>query len=302
MALPITDMPASPAPGVFDHGFASDKINEIIGSAIPEAPAGSAPPSMVKGTNFLDASVLGNERCFTWDTDTTATAPSPNGMKGNNATLSAITQIYLDATLASGVGLGELLKRSVTEDFGAIGDFENQSNGMIFRFTGPAVDNGGWFTIPVQSESALGSFASGTRVSAEYWATGHRPQQINIVSTTEFTQASPVVGTIYDTGYDPAGKVSSERIGVNLLVTSGGIQRGVFSSVRASSLIAFPNVRVARTTEFTSAPGDVTMEFWYDTLTTPGAPTVKTEVEVDGGGKTLDSLVAISSFEQIVTA
>lgn len=131
-------------------------------------------------------------------------------------------------------------------------------------------------------------------------ASGGAPSlKIDRITNLEYLNNAPIVGTEYDTGYnpDPVTETTTE-ISVIAIISAGGETYALFSRISATAAIQNPDVRVGRTSEFTGVVGDASMAFWYDSVTS----TIHVQTEFDGGGKTLVAIQVVSAYDDIAVA
>jgi hypothetical protein len=106
---------------------------------------------------------------YTYSTTTTA-PPSTGQLRGNNATQSAITAFYLHETNAVGIDITNALKIIATGVKILVQDKTNAANVQYYQTSGPAVDNGAYFTIPVAwtSTGSGSAFTAGRVIFAGF--------------------------------------------------------------------------------------------------------------------------------------
>ena len=104
---------------------------------------------------------------FEWDTGTTAADPGTAKVRGNNATLASITNLYISETDDWGVGIGSVFSSIVTGTVLKISKVSAQANVILMTATGAATDNGAYRTIPVSITLSNGSFSANDTVSLE---------------------------------------------------------------------------------------------------------------------------------------
>jgi len=122
--------------------------------------------------------------------------------------------------------------------------------------------------------------------------------KVDRMTSVEYLNNSPIVGTEYDTGYNPAPVTeTTTEISVIALISAGGETYALFSRISATASVQNPDIRVGRTSEFPDVVGDASMTFWYDSITS----TIHIDTEFDGGGKTLVALQVVSAYDGIVS-
>jgi hypothetical protein len=122
----------------------------------PQAPTPTAGDSdtSIATTAFVANAVaaigVGGMSTAEYNFSTTTTAPPSTGqLRGNSATQSAITAFYLHETNAVGVDITNALKIIAGGVKILVQDKTNSANVQYYVTSGPAVDNGAYFTIPV---------------------------------------------------------------------------------------------------------------------------------------------------------
>jgi len=98
------------------------------------------------GTGGSGASASGK---FIFSTDVTTTDPGDGKLKFNNIGGFSVTEIYIDKFTTDLVDIGALLENLATNDSIRIQKADEDDNNIIYKLTGTAVDNDGWWTIPV---------------------------------------------------------------------------------------------------------------------------------------------------------
>ena len=84
-----------------------------------------------------------------WDDGTAAADPGSGMIRGDNATQSAITNIYANEVTEPGNNRGILFSQLSAGDILLVEVRDDGSAFIAMNVTGPPVDNGGWWTIPV---------------------------------------------------------------------------------------------------------------------------------------------------------
>lgn len=105
---------------------------------------------------------------FQWDTGTTATDPGAGRVKGNNATLASITEIYVSATDGWGVDISAPLVGLGTGNGVFLSKVGAQSNRIVATLSGTPTDNGTWISLPVTIDASAGALSSNDQLSLEY--------------------------------------------------------------------------------------------------------------------------------------
>jgi len=143
-----------------DHVHPSDTSRAPLASPVftgdPQAPTPSTGDNdtSIATTAFVANAVaalgIGGMSTAEYTYSTTLTAPPSTGqLRGNNATQSAITAFYLHETNAVGIDITNALKLIAAGVKILVQDKTNATNVQYYQTSGPAVDNGAYFTIPV---------------------------------------------------------------------------------------------------------------------------------------------------------
>lgn len=112
----------------------------------------------------------------------------------------------------------------------------------------------------------------------------------------EYDNQSPVIGTEYDTAYNPPTNIPTLELTVLASITAGGDVYAVFVVASVGALVSNPDVRIPRHIEFTGVTGSATITTWYDSVTS----SIHATVEIAGGGKVLNAIQVVSAFNSIV--
>jgi hypothetical protein len=163
----ITDKPSTFPPSTHSHpqsevtSLVSDlALKAPLASPVftgdPQAPTPTAGDSdtSIATTGFVANAVgaigVGGMSTAEYTYSTTLTTPPSTGqLRGNSATQSAITAFYLHETNAVGVDITNALKLIAAGVKVLVQDKTNSANVQYYVTSGPAVDNGVYFTIPV---------------------------------------------------------------------------------------------------------------------------------------------------------
>ena len=95
---------------------------------------------------------------YQWDTGVAASNPGTGRVRGNNATLASITQLYVSATDGWGTSIASLLASFAVNQTISLSLVGAQSNRLVARLTGTPINNTGWYTLPVAITTSNGSF------------------------------------------------------------------------------------------------------------------------------------------------
>lgn len=172
---------------------------------------------------------------FQWDGSSTAAGdPGTGNIRGNSATLSAITALYVSATDGWGVDLTTLFASwddATTLNISHVGA---QSNRIVVRPTATPTDSGAYFTIPVTVDASGGAFSDGVQVSLEFARGGHDgvtlPDPSGLSVMTDFDDETDKV-VVYDT----SAAATKTTLGKNLGFTqagTGAVLRRIQSKLR----------------------------------------------------------------------
>jgi hypothetical protein len=104
---------------------------------------------------------------FAWDTGTAAADPGVARVRGNSATLSAITAIYINQVDAWGVSLETLLAASHVGLKIRLTKVGAPANTIVASVTGAATDNGSYVTIPVAVQVSNGTLSNSDVMALE---------------------------------------------------------------------------------------------------------------------------------------
>lgn len=148
------------------------------GQFMPLSPSGNSIATDVG--IWGDAIETSSSQTYLWSTDTDATDPTTGFAKGNNIDISLITEIYISETTLSGGSLESLGIESALGDISRIQQYGSSGNYIFVRLTGPAINNGGWWTVPVEITTSAGGFTNNVEIQFNYWATSPRVQNIII--------------------------------------------------------------------------------------------------------------------------
>jgi hypothetical protein len=158
-------------------------------------------PYVAEGSNWVNSRTATSSLLYTWSTDTTATDPGVGGIKKNGAG----TELYISGTALNSIDYSSVIGQITRDDFFIIGDFVNQSNNYVDAAVGAAVDNTGWFTLPIGNQASNGAITDGSIVSFGYESTAERQQPyINIIRTQDTTNNIVLTGTGSDDLWPPA--------------------------------------------------------------------------------------------------
>jgi len=86
---------------------------------------------------------------FLFDVAVTAADPGDGKLRFNNVNVGLVTEIYIDKLTTNAIDIGLVLENLATDDEFRIQVAADDDNNGVYRLTGPAVDNVGWWTLPV---------------------------------------------------------------------------------------------------------------------------------------------------------
>ncbi len=114
---------------------------------------------------------------YRFSTSTVAADPGSGRYRFDTASFATVTEIFIDDETSGGVDISNLLAQI------GLGDrlyfqVKTESNKfVVFDVTGPAVDNTGWFTIPVD-EVVFGDFFANNDRCIFIWSVGGTPETL----------------------------------------------------------------------------------------------------------------------------
>ncbi len=97
---------------------------------------------------------------YQWDSGTAASDPGTGRVRGDNATLASITNIYISDTDGFGVDITNYLTSFVSGDDIDLGQITGPSNRIVATLSGAPVDNGDYFTVPVTIRISNGTLSN----------------------------------------------------------------------------------------------------------------------------------------------
>lgn len=109
---------------------------------------------------------------FGWDTGTSAADPGTARLRGNNATLSSITALYINETDGWGVNDSGVFGTIGANALVKITKVGAPSNVIVFQASAASTDNGAWRTIPGAVVQTNGAISSSDTVAVEIIPTG----------------------------------------------------------------------------------------------------------------------------------
>ncbi len=109
---------------------------------------------------------------YAWDTGTTAADPGTARVRGDNATLASITNLYINDTDAWGIDLTTVIGAITSGTLLKLSKVGAQANTVVFTVSGTPTDNGNYFTIPGAVSATGGAFADSETVAFELFGGG----------------------------------------------------------------------------------------------------------------------------------
>lgn len=105
---------------------------------------------------------------YQWDTTTTAGDPGTGRVRGNNATLTSITELYISQTDGWGVDLGTLMSAWSTSTIVHLSKVGAQANRIAATITATPTDSGAYYTVPVSVQVGAGTLSNSDQLALEY--------------------------------------------------------------------------------------------------------------------------------------
>lgn len=138
---------------------------------------------------------------YRWSTNTAATDPTAGRVKGNNATLGSITEIYVNDLDDNNFNGSFFFSDIEANDIIQIAQESNGANFFRGTASGPATDNGGWWTIPITNDEASGSLVNNTAVRMgiifqDTTVGGLTEQQVRDAMKLAPTAGAPATGSV----------------------------------------------------------------------------------------------------------
>jgi len=97
---------------------------------------------------------------FQFSSQTTAAAPGNGRFRMNNSDISLVTQIYISNLSSNNVDITALLARMIAGNAIRPQDKNDATRYIRYRLSGVAINNTGWFTLPVVYREGTGNFAN----------------------------------------------------------------------------------------------------------------------------------------------
>ncbi len=181
---------------------ASTKADQAAASATAAANSASAAATSETNAAASEANAVNAAGFkFTFDTSTTMADPGVGDLRFNNATVSSVTALALDATSA------DTGNPDVSDFIAAWDDSTNTalrgtiiirkvgapSTFAIFNVTGAVTDNTGWLQVTVTHVTSGGTFSAADNLIVHFTRTGDQP------ATDLVTDLTPQLGAALDT-------------------------------------------------------------------------------------------------------
>jgi hypothetical protein len=104
---------------------------------------------------------------FAWDTGTTAADPGTARVRGDDAALGSITNLYISETDAWGVNIATVIGSITNGSVIRLSKVGAQANTLVMTVSGSITDNGTYRTIPVTVSAVNGSFSADDSLAFE---------------------------------------------------------------------------------------------------------------------------------------
>lgn len=104
---------------------------------------------------------------YDFDNSIVASDPGQGSIRTNDAP-AASTAVYVSAITNKGIDATSIIVTMGENDIIYAQDSANSANFVRYRVTGAAVDNGGWFTIPVEYVEGAGAVSKNTEILVRY--------------------------------------------------------------------------------------------------------------------------------------
>lgn len=130
-----------------------------------QGPQGTAGPQGAAGSSGTDGADAGYG--YTWSSDTSETDPGSGTVKGNNATLAAISKLFISETDgASGNLASEIasLDDNTSTVRAKVKISDGASGYLVFAVTAASTDNGAWVTLNGSVVASTGTLSGSVRV------------------------------------------------------------------------------------------------------------------------------------------
>lgn len=103
-----------------------------------------------------------------WDTGTTAVNPGAGRVRGNNATLNSITELYVSTEDGWGVSLSGILGGLTSGNVVFLSKVGAQANRLAFQVSGTPTAGTGFYTVPVTVDVAEATLSNSDQMALEY--------------------------------------------------------------------------------------------------------------------------------------
>lgn len=163
---------------------------------------------------------------YQWDSTITAGDPGTGRVRGNSATLSAITALYLSDTDGWDVDLSGIISGWENGSIINLSKVGAQANRVVFVASGAPTDNGDYYTVPGAVVASAGTLSNSDQMALEYTRDG--TDGITVPDISGLTaDASPDPAADYLITYDASAAVHKKVLfgKSNPMTTRGDIIR-----------------------------------------------------------------------------
>jgi hypothetical protein len=173
---------------------------------------------------------------YQWDSTITAGDPGTGRVRGNSATLSAITALYLSDTDGWDVDLSGIISGWDNGSIINLSKVGAQANRVVFVASGAPTDNGDYYTVPGAVVASAGTLSNNDQMALEYTRDGTDGITVpDISGLTEDTSPDPAAD--YFITYDASAAVHKKVLfgKSNPMTTRGDIiRRGASAAERVA--------------------------------------------------------------------
>lgn len=158
---------------------------------------------------------------FTWNLDTSETDPGSGQVKGDNATLASITELYISETDADSAALAAEIATwdDSTSSTRAKVKVQGSAGMILFEVTGANTDHGSWVTLTGSVVASRGSLSGAVSVlnvpTGDQGATGSTGSTGDTGSTGATGATGPNTGLDYAWTASTSGDPGSGNVGAN---------------------------------------------------------------------------------------
>lgn len=203
-------------------------------SGMPVAPTNGL--YQAEGSNWIPLSQTTSDTAFLWSSDTTKTDPGAGKIKGNNADLSLITEIYLSGVTQNGATALEIWKGAARGDFAYISYSMDNSNYILLQANDYSVDEGGWVSISVNVVDSNGAIPDEEAITLNIIPTSPRANAIGIERLLD--------GVSLASNQQPTGEGEGNSIFIEFGAAQGSVSDAVM--IDANGMLTFNNAGLYR--------------------------------------------------------